>query len=249
MKSFFAVFFMAKCFKRSHLFNEKFSPYKRVLLIHGMPEVTDWLQIGYLSPLFALIPCYEAWSQAEKAWKRSRETTLAATWHIFHRLKIRAFRILNRTKLQTLSRSKLRVNKAVPYDYVSAQIFKLIENLTVAVGTQPSWCLSCISETYQTIDQKSGYEISTKKNCLSLPQPRKSLNFFKLSFYNCKTWVWSSLHHFNTVTVTVTNSPIYRTFLFWRIKFQLLTLRHTVHMCYRPSVWDQSRVSWAGKIR
>jgi len=64
-----------------------------------------------------------------------------------------------------------------------------------------------------------------KKNCLSLLQPRKSLNFFQLSFYNCKTWVWSSLHHFNTVTVT--NSPIYRTVLFWRIKFQLLTLIHT----------------------
>ena len=57
----------------------------------------------------------------------------------------------------------------------------------------------------KTIDQKSGYEISTKKNCLSLPQLRKNLNFFKLSFYNFKTWVWSSLHHFNTVTVT--NSP------------------------------------------
>ena len=113
---------------------------------------------------------------------------------------------------------------------MSAQIFKPVEDLTDAVGTQPSWCLSRISETYQTIDQKSGYEISTKKNCLSLSQPRKSLNFFKLSFYNCKTWVWSSLHHFNTVTVKVTNSPIYRTFLFWRIKFQLLTLRHTVHM-------------------
>ena len=58
LRKVFSQFFIAKCFKRSHLFNEKFSPHKWVL-IHGMPEVTDWLQKGYLSPLFAPIPSYE----------------------------------------------------------------------------------------------------------------------------------------------------------------------------------------------
>ena len=53
--------------------------------------------------------------------------------------------------------------------------------------------------------RRAAMKFPPKKNCLSLPQPRKNLNFFKLSFYNFKLWVWSSLHHFNTVTVT--NSP------------------------------------------